>query len=124
MHYWQQKPLWDARGVMKCFKEEGSEFRTAADKYRIIREETTPVIVPFDDEARSLIEQLQSQEYPDRRNRRMLQTFSVNVYPNMLRELEAASAITWLHEQFCILTRTDFYSDDIGLSLTDDPMIV
>jgi CRISPR-associated endonuclease/helicase Cas3 len=60
LFYWSRQHEWDKHGVMPCFgypqapKLPPFQFRQAAEAYKIIREEQTPVLVPYNAEARRI----------------------------------------------------------------------
>jgi CRISPR-associated endonuclease Cas3-HD len=96
--FWLRTDEHDARGIMRLFQlgSDGMpvlEYRTAAERYRLIDDQTTPVVVPFG-RGRRLIEDLHSLRTPaDREHRRRLQRYTVGVWDHTLRALEDAGVV-------------------------------
>ena len=83
--YWMQSHAWDKEEVMPCFDFRPNfdplplfKFRTAAQRYQIIRDEQASILVPYNDEARSLIARLNRGEL-DFRLVRDAQRYTVGV---------------------------------------------
>jgi CRISPR-associated endonuclease/helicase Cas3 len=105
LHYWQQGGDqgrgWDCgaegQSILDCFHTDPNillhaQFRTAASAYRLIDDAQTPVLVPYDQRGRELIEELTSMPaVPDpkwlRAFDRSVQRYIVGVYDRGLHEL-------------------------------------
>ncbi|MBN1943900.1 MAG: CRISPR-associated helicase/endonuclease Cas3, partial [Phycisphaerae bacterium] len=129
LHYWTRKEHWDHRNVMSCFKvgrncEPISDFREAAQRFCVIPDETTPIIIPFGRRGRGLVEALRRDRFPNRALRQALQRYSVSVRQNEYRQLQENGALEVLHEQYSVLGNLDFYQRDIGLSPRDATMVI
>lgn len=95
--YWARKHEWDKHGVMPCFEYVRSNpahqklapfmFRTAAEAYRLIRQEQASVLVPYNAEARAMIETLRSGRPVDYAFLRRAQKYTVSVREDLLRRL-------------------------------------
>jgi CRISPR-associated endonuclease/helicase Cas3 len=85
---------------------------------RLIEDESEAILIPFDDNARRLIEAL-----PRADNRgliaRQLQAYTVNLYPKHFEILRAAGWVVSAtdDEQFWVLARGDHYRQDVGLNV-------
>lgn len=117
--YWSREDEWDKHEIMKCFSysKRGlhAQFREAASKYRLIRDDQHSVIVPYGDQGTALIEELESmREPPGRDFSRRAQRFSVGVYPWDLEKLRTATLVTTYHERFWILDRAA-YDEELGV---------
>jgi CRISPR-associated endonuclease/helicase Cas3/CRISPR-associated endonuclease Cas3-HD len=82
--------------------------------FSIIDEGTKEIIIPYDDNARSIIQDLQNAIYPGKFARK-LQGYTVSVYPNEFKELERARAIDLIGDRFYVLKDKDGYSEKTGL---------
>ncbi|WP_067050306.1 CRISPR-associated helicase/endonuclease Cas3 [Methanofollis ethanolicus] len=82
--------------------------------FSIIDEGTKEIIIPYDDNARSIIQELQNAIYPGKVARK-LQGYTVSVYPNEFKELERARAIDLIGDRFYVLKDKDGYSEETGL---------
>ncbi|QDU72627.1 CRISPR-associated endonuclease Cas3'' [Mucisphaera calidilacus] len=106
-HYWQNQDRWDhgardrngVKGpVMSCFSFDGSNmvlnFRTAAERYQLITDSTTPVVVPWNDVGRLLVDELRSLKYPaDHSLMRRCQRLAVQVRSHALKSMLADGVI-------------------------------
>jgi len=136
-HFWQKRGRWDsgaldssgARGpVMECFRSQMSrepphfmyDFRTAAERYCIITEDSTPVIVPWGRQGEDLIHRLRDlRRPPGRALRQRCQRYAVGVRQPVLAamasEASVSPASTFAPGLFC-LDRAECYHHALGLS--------
>ena len=98
-------------------------FQTIADKFRMIESQMQPQIIPFDNEAESLISSL---HHTDRIGGllRKLQTYTVQIPEKTLAALYKAGRIEPINEknfgkQFYTLIGLDLYNEVAGLSWED-----
>jgi CRISPR-associated endonuclease/helicase Cas3/CRISPR-associated endonuclease Cas3-HD len=109
----------DDKGILPCFEERLNEiafpFEAVAGAFNLIENNTRDIIIPYDDRARSIIEDIQRTGFPGRYVR-SLQGYTVSIYLEEFRELEKANAITSIGDRFFVLRGgEDFYSENIGL---------
>jgi CRISPR-associated endonuclease/helicase Cas3 len=123
-HYWKRSDEWDKHEVMDCFQTQGAtplfQFRTAAERYRLIRTEQTLVVVPYAEEGRALIDELLTLSRPaDRALRRRCQRFAVPVYSHVFHRLNADRRIAEppndLGRGIFMLTDPSAYDPTLGL---------
>ena len=100
----------DAKQILRL--SDGQRFRTIAQEFRLIEEETVPVYIP-DAENMELLARLRAGEL-SRGLLRKLGRYAVNVRPAQLAALTPALE---LHDGFAILADTGKYDADCGLSL-------
>lgn len=130
-HYWQQGgdgSGWDRgrtddqESVLSCFRAKGLEcqFRQAAQRYRLIDDAQTPVLVPWGKEGRRLRRQLE--KMPDsvdpvilRRWDRDAQRFVVSVFERQLRTLLNNEVLLERHGRHYVANE-DAYDNDMGLT--------
>jgi CRISPR-associated endonuclease/helicase Cas3 len=96
--YWTRQHAWDRVGVMSCFEYDPRQlqhgklapfqFRTAAARYRLICEEQTPVLVPYNDEAKAMIENIKADRPIDYAFFREAQKYSVSLRDAVLEKLD------------------------------------
>jgi len=113
----------DFKSVMKCFENINGEFEfeTAASRFRIIDDLSQPVIIPYDERALSLIDELKYSYSPMRILRR-LQPFTVSIYQNEFDELCMKGAIWKINDRFAVLDSArmdEFYDPETGLNLPE-----
>ena len=107
----------DAQGILPL--NEKQCFRSVAEKFRLIGEETTPVYIPTADNG-DLLAQLRAGDVT-RGLLRKLGRSAVNVRPDHLKRLMEAGAVEWLPESGCaILIAWQHYDEACGLSLTPE----
>lgn len=125
LHFFNQKERYDERAVMPCFRDPGAlvfQFKTAADRYKLIKESGQPVFVPWGESGAKLENLIRSKAFADnpffrRQTLRKCQRFMVTVYDNVYRSLLGAD-IELLHDTVAILINSDMYdSDHLGLRL-------
>lgn len=120
LHYWKRKDLWDAYRIMNCFDKGGShlQFREAAEAYRLIRYQESPVIVPYGYRGKRLVRELEAlPEPPGRRFDRRAQRYVVGLHPRQYQRLLANQAVVECHERFWILKNIASYDRNLGLRL-------
>ncbi len=91
-------------------------FREVAEDFRFIEDENIGVIIPLEDEAERLVQQLRYTEFP-RAVLRKLQMYSVAVRSNEFKLLREAGALELLDEQFPVLRNLSAYKDSVGLCI-------
>lgn len=89
-------------------------------KYRLIDDDSEPLIVPLDNYARDLINKLE-QNWRAREALRKLQRYTVSVRSRRMRELEENGAIRRVCEEYPVLERMTLY-DRKNLGLTVGPV--
>lgn len=120
IHYWQQKDRWDFRQVMDAIGRDPNrmefQFRQIADRYRFIEEEGEMLYVPWG-QGDQLIRHLSESDYPpDRKLRRRLQRYSINLRRHEMTQLDAAGAVLSFHG-YATLTQRHLYDGKLGLML-------
>ena len=131
LHYWKRSAEWDQADVLGMFSMSPSDgnllaqFRDAAAKFRVIDSAQTPILVPYGDEGRALVEAFKRSAMPDRNLMRRLQRFTVGVYDRDLAMLKENMVVSE-HGDVYVLEQQDAYVSR-GLSTTEgagfDPMI-
>ncbi|HEX6984948.1 MAG TPA: CRISPR-associated protein, partial [Planctomycetaceae bacterium] len=118
LHYWKQKSKWDANGILEQFATpQMLQFRTAAERFRFIEDGSRPVIVPWGEEGRRLVEAVRGYQFPDRHIRRRLQRYLVPI-PEPAFDAMLGSDLESHHEgAFTVLLNEDLYDDRLGLRL-------
>jgi CRISPR-associated endonuclease/helicase Cas3 len=94
-------------------------FKTAGQIFKAIDAPTQAVLVPYDAKAKKIIGELCAAYHPAEAYKllRQAQQYSVNVFPNVWRRLQAAGAIYPAHKEieiYCL--REEYYSEHFGLS--------
>lgn len=127
LHYWRRSKEMDQLEVLSCLPDNPSEhtgykFRELAKRFKLIDDDSCPVIVPWSPSAKQDCEQLrQAYDATTRRTiLRRLQRSIVSLNPRDYQQLKAIGGIQTVHEYYDILTNTlpEFYNPNIGIQLT------
>lgn len=94
------------------------EFEQAAKKFKLIDQNTVAIIIPYDDTACRLIDDLPGALSPFKILRE-LQTYTVNVYEHEFQNLQSKGVITTIADSYHVLDERQ-YDDDTGLILVKD----
>lgn len=94
------------------------EFEEAAKKFKLIDQNTVAIIIPYDDNARKLIDDLEHAPSPFKVLRE-LQTYTVNVYEYEFQNLRGIGAINTVADSYHVLN-AGHYNQETGLALVDD----
>ncbi|GGI85641.1 CRISPR-associated helicase/endonuclease Cas3 [Deinococcus wulumuqiensis] len=94
------------------------EFRKVAETYRLIRDDTVSIIVPYGDYLKALI---QWQHFPSRKSWRALQPYVVSIYTHEARQLAKGGAIRELEEGVYLFEAVGQYDPLVGLPIDRDP---
>ncbi len=95
------------------------KFEQVADKTRLVDTPGEPVFVPYGPEALEAVAALR-RFGPSRGRLRNLQPYSVSVFPNQIRALQAAGALELVHG-FQVLVSDVHYHPGFGLQTDADP---
>ncbi|MGV0912570.1 CRISPR-associated helicase Cas3' [Martelella sp. FOR1707] len=114
----------DGESILDDFSvtRSGSDFayRTVADKFRMIESGMAPVVIPYDDKAREAIGNLGVADISSGRIARLLQSYIVQVPPNV-RNLLIANGHAGFErpdlrgDQFAVLKKESLYTPEAGL---------
>lgn len=97
------------------------QFRTAAERFRIIEEAGIPILIPFNEEITNLLNKLRK-DGPDRWIMRKLQRYSVTVYENELNKLRKEGAVEEIYPGIYALSSSNIYDQRTGLLSVVDIM--
>jgi CRISPR-associated endonuclease/helicase Cas3 len=115
------KNAFDQSDILACFEKSGSmpafDFAKAAERFKLIDNGTRPVIIPYDDTARTLLQELQTTFTPFQTIRK-LQSYTVNIFQPEFQALENAGAILPYADTYAVLNQTyGRYDPHTGLTL-------
>lgn len=104
----------------KAQKYSMQAFKTAGENFHVIDEITRDVFVPFDDEAKKLLDLIDSEISPAQALEaiRQAQKYVVGIYPNLWRRLSDAKAVYELKNGGYRL-KDEYYSEEFGV--TEEP---
>ncbi len=95
-------------------------FKTAGKHFRIIDAPTEAIIVPYNEEAKSIIAKLSAKLHLKEESKllKTAQQYSVNIFPYMIKKLREENALFQTYEESGIWYLDDqYYSKDFGVSL-------
>jgi CRISPR-associated endonuclease/helicase Cas3 len=130
LYYYRQKGRWDSKGILEedSFRMEPQDrslplkfqYKTVAEKFRLIDGGHVPVIVDFDGNAHVLIEKLRNPAVPLNRDLlRGLQRYTVQIRESE-RDRNIRSLESVRDAQFHVLVSRELnYSDEYGLNFDD-----
>lgn len=108
----------DMKNILKSLEEQKRDlsfpFEDVSFKFRLIEEDTYDVIIPYDDEAVKVIENIRKIGFPGNFARK-LQGYTINIYYQEFLELEESGAVETIGERYHILVRSGLYSEQTGL---------
>lgn len=121
----QDPQTFDYKRIMDCFQNDRGQFmyQTAAQRFQIIEDTTKSIIIPYNQEARELIEQLKDTDFP-KTVLRKLQPYTVSIYENEFNNLSAKGVILTIAEYYPVLEQSAFdevYDPHRGLILAGAP---
>ena len=116
----QGRNAYDRKDILGCFENGLNpplfDFKTAAERFKLIENDTVSVIVPFDDKVALLLNRLRSSEFP-LTIIRALQPYIVNIYEREYQSLLNNGVIDIYAERFAVLNDPNFYDDHVGLAI-------
>lgn len=121
--YWSQEHRWDSGEVLAQFEDDlrdpklRLQFREAAARYKLIRDDQVAVLVGYNDEARAVRSRLLRGESADFRLLRLAQRYIVNVWANLRQELIRKSLVAETESGIWLLLNESAYTTKKGLSL-------
>jgi len=114
------KKAFDKKEVLADLnRSDGFNFKTAAEKFKLIDNNMVSIIIPYDAEAQQLVDKLAYVQYPATVLRK-LQQYSVNVYENEFQAVNNQGVIMMAADAYAVLKPSalnEFYSPDTGLCI-------
>lgn len=111
----------DRKNILKSLKGglEGNRimefpFEDVNDSFTIIGKGTKELIVPYDENARSIIKEMGTSQFPWKYLRR-LQGYTVSIYENEFNDLVANHMVDLIGDRFFVLNDLTKYSPNTGL---------
>ena len=119
----QPADAFDAKRILAYFDKETGEldfdFKTAAENFNLIEDNTVPVVIPYNDEARKILEQARYHPYPFK-FARPLQLYTVNIYQKEFEALQSKGAIETYNGTYEVLNNMNYYDENTGITLPAD----
>ena len=122
-YYWLKGELLDKKKILEKIKSGQRDgdfpFKEIAEEFKLIETDTKPVIIPFDEKAKKLIDSTPSLSYPQSVSR-SLQKYTVQISQFHWKELFNKGKISLIKDIFPVLTDIRLYSQDTGLNIWND----
>ncbi|MBI2758768.1 MAG: CRISPR-associated helicase Cas3' [Chloroflexi bacterium] len=125
----QGKDAYDFKKILLLFNKDtiqdgilDFDFKKAAEDFKIIDDNTVAVVIPYNEEAKKLLEKAKHHPFPYR-FARQLQMYTVNIYENEFVKLQSKGVIETYNETYEVLTESSmkqFYDEYTGLVLPAD----
>ncbi len=123
LFYWSQKDNWDKHKVMEKMGWDSSrgralfQFRQAARAFRMIEDSQLPILVPYDEKAALLRDELQAGDLPFVPQRE-LQPYLVSIRKEAMRQLNDQGFVQEHESGVWLLLNQSIYSGKKGLDPT------
>jgi CRISPR-associated endonuclease/helicase Cas3 len=114
---------YDSHGILDLFEKDPAnvnfDFKTAAENFRLIEDNTKPVIIRYDEQADALLKQVSYSEFPASFQRK-LQIYTTNIYEREFKVLERKGAIDIYADTYTVLNDMQYYNAETGLVIPED----
>ncbi len=119
----QDRNAFDAKNILACFEkgipaEANFDFMTAAERFKLIEENTLPIVIPFDEAAKSTLQGARFSPFPASLSRQ-LQVYTVNIYAGEYEALLSKGLIELIGGTFAVLNDLSFYHAETGLVIPE-----
>lgn len=126
VHYWQNQRAWDSKEILALHidgvRKGMVDFESIAAAYKMIEDDSIPVLVPFNSEARTYIKRLRStvpSMHPlTRKDRQKIARYSVPVFSSTVAKFLGSEFETVYDNLFFVLLNESLYGAEIGIDLS------
>lgn len=105
----------DKEGILELHKKKSMPFKDIAKNFKLIKEDTKSIFIPFDETARDIEQKLLNGEMSCSLLRKA-NRYMVGVYPDAYKEMLATQKIKLIDESIAILIDLDIYDLRTGLT--------
>lgn len=109
----------DTKGILAMMQDKSFPFRTVAENFKLIENDTKTIYIPLNDQAQELLTQLRNGQTGKALFRKLGQ-YGVNIYQQHYQALYDAGEMEVLDSGAAVLLNLGLYSMDMGLSLQAD----
>ncbi len=118
--YWLKQEYLDKMKILDEFDipRPNWAFRDVAERFRIIDNEMIPVVIPYDKDARKLIQKLR---FAESRSGilRSLQQYTVQVYSYQFDKLDSSGVLELIDGSYAVLIEKEIYTPETGLVIPE-----
>lgn len=122
LYTFEGEESFDKKNILEFLNNPDLEysFKSAAKDFNFIENGQRSIIIPFDDKAKSLIQQAKESDFPTK-FARQLHPYTVNVYEHEYEALEKAGVLRPIGEDTFtqLVEEFGFYDDQVGLKIPD-----
>ncbi|MBL8090473.1 MAG: CRISPR-associated helicase Cas3' [Anaerolineales bacterium] len=117
----QGKNAFDVKKILLNFENGlAFDFKKIAEDFRMIDNNTVSVIIPYNEEAKELLEQARDPYSYPYKFARQLQMYTVNIYEKEFEKIQSKGVIETYNETYQVLNNMSFYDKHTGLILPAD----
>lgn len=108
----------DKEGILELHKKKSMPFKDIAEKFKLIKDDTKSIFIPFDEVARDIEQKLLNSKVPfiSRSLLRKANRYMVEVYLDAYKKMLATQKIKLVDESIAILIDLDIYDLRTGLT--------
>ncbi len=119
----QDPRAFDQKEILACFRkageaEPGFDFATVAKNFKLIQDNTVAVVIPWNESALALLQQVKESQYP-LMYARELQPFTLNIYEREFQALSEKGLIDHYNEAYAVLNDMNAYDPKVGLVIPE-----
>ena len=111
----------DKKEILKKFDRGNFQFSSVGREFRLIEENTKTILIPKEEDAQKILEQLKIKGFTKELMRKMGQ-YCVNIYENDFQKMFAAGMLNGISEDlkddYFVLRDMEKYMDEMGLDLS------
>ena len=105
----------DKAGILELHRKKSMPFKEIAEKFKLIKDDTKSIFIPFDETAKEIEQKLLDGEI-SRSLLRKANRYMVEVYLDTYKKMLATQKITLVYESIAILVDLDIYDARTGLT--------
>ena len=120
LYFYQGDDL-DKKKILLSLEEQARDikdlaipFETVSYDFQLIEQDTRDLIIPYDEESRSIIAMMKKTGFPGQYARK-LQGYSVSIYAQEYQQLVQAGVVDVIDERYHVLNKMSLYSEKTGL---------
>jgi CRISPR-associated endonuclease/helicase Cas3 len=125
LHFWERRPRWDRHAILDSFRLDQNpalpflfDFASVAARFKLIPDDTLPVVVPYGEEGERLCNELRRLPLLTREHARRAQRFTVGVRRKSWLEVRGKLTEPLFGDSLALLLSPQLnYSDSWGLHL-------
>lgn len=110
----------DKKEILRKFAKRNFQFSTVEKEFQLIEEDTKTILIPIEEEAKKILEQIKIKGFSKERIRKMGQ-YCVNVYESDFQKMFAVGILKEmsadLKDDYFVLVDIEKYADRMGLDL-------